>query len=455
MARHSSEIVICGAGILGVSAAYFLAVEHGLRDITLVDPRPPLTLTSDKSTECYRNWWPGPGDAMLRLHNRSIDWLEEFSRRSGNAFHLNRRGYLYVSTAADGPARLEASAREASALGAGELRLHQSYSGTYAAAPPEGWEQQPEGADLLLDRDLILQHFPYLSPDVTAALHVRRAGWLSAQQYGAWLLEQARAAGVQLVEGRVSAVDTAGGAVASVTLDDGSTIPCSTFINAAGPTLADIGQLLGVEIPVYNELHLKASFEDTQGVLPREAPLVICADPQRLEWSKEESEFLAEDPETARLLAHLPAGAHTRPEGGTAAQSLLVLWDVHDEAVEAHYPLEEDPLYTELAIRGLVRIIPAMRNYLERMPRPFVDGGYYTKTRENRPLAGSLPLAGAYVIGAAAGYGIMASAGLAELVAAHISGSDLPDYAPAFDLARYEDADYQAMLADWGESWQL
>ena len=94
MARHSSEIVICGAGILGVSAAYFLAVEHGLRDITLVDPRPPLTLTSDKSTECYRNWWPGPGDAMLRLHNRSIDWLEEFSRRSGNAFHLNRRGYL-------------------------------------------------------------------------------------------------------------------------------------------------------------------------------------------------------------------------------------------------------------------------------------------------------------------------------------------------------------------------
>ena len=33
----------------------------------------PLSLTSDKSTECYRNWWPGPGDAMVRLMNRSID----------------------------------------------------------------------------------------------------------------------------------------------------------------------------------------------------------------------------------------------------------------------------------------------------------------------------------------------------------------------------------------------
>jgi glycine/D-amino acid oxidase-like deaminating enzyme len=455
MPPKQSEIVICGAGILGISAAYFLAVEHGITDITLVDSRPPLTLTSDKSTECYRNWWPGPGDAMLRLHNGSIDWLEEFSRRSGDAFHLNRRGYLYVSTAEDGLARLAAGAWEASALGAGELRLHQSGSRTYAAAPPEGWEDQPEGADLLLDAELIREHYPYLSPDVTAALHVRRAGWLSAQQYGAWLLERARSAGVRLVAGRVAAVETSGGAVSSVTLDDGSTFNCSTFINAAGPYLADVGQLLGAEIPVYNELHLKASFEDAQGVLPREAPLVICADPQTLEWSDEERDFLAEDPQTARLLTELPAGAHTRPEGSAAAQSVLALWDVHDEQVEAQYPLPEDPMYTELALRGLTRIIPGMQAYLERMPRPFVDGGYYTKTQENRPLAGPLPVAGAYVIGAAAGYGIMASAGLAELLAAHITGADLPGYAAAFDLARYQDADYQQLLANWGESWQL
>jgi glycine/D-amino acid oxidase-like deaminating enzyme len=89
------------------------------------------------------------------------------------------------------------------------------------------------------------------------------------------------------------------------------------------------------------------------------------------------------------------------------------------------------------------------------MPRPFVDGGYYTKTRENRPLAGPLPVKGAYLIGAASGYGIMASAGLAELLAAHISGKALPKYAAAFDLARYEDAEYLNLLENWGESWQL
>src|SRR5256886_11256899 len=37
--------------------------------------RSPLSLTSDKSTECYRNWWPGPGDDMVALMNRSIDLL--------------------------------------------------------------------------------------------------------------------------------------------------------------------------------------------------------------------------------------------------------------------------------------------------------------------------------------------------------------------------------------------
>ncbi|MFP3853408.1 MAG: FAD-dependent oxidoreductase, partial [Anaerolineales bacterium] len=49
------SIVICGAGIAGISTAYHLAVEHGISEILLVDERPPLSLTSDKSTECYRN----------------------------------------------------------------------------------------------------------------------------------------------------------------------------------------------------------------------------------------------------------------------------------------------------------------------------------------------------------------------------------------------------------------
>src|SRR3989337_919153 len=97
MGSTSAEVVICGAGIAGVAAAYHLAVRRDVRGVVLVDERPPLPLTSDKSTECYRNWWPGPGDDMVALMNRSIDLLEELARESGNVFRLNRRGYLFAT----------------------------------------------------------------------------------------------------------------------------------------------------------------------------------------------------------------------------------------------------------------------------------------------------------------------------------------------------------------------
>ncbi|MBE2236955.1 MAG: FAD-dependent oxidoreductase, partial [Caldilineaceae bacterium] len=73
MSASTAEVIICGAGIAGIAAAYHLAVKQGVRNVVLVDERAPMSLTSDKSTEAYRNWWPGPDDAMLRLMNRSID----------------------------------------------------------------------------------------------------------------------------------------------------------------------------------------------------------------------------------------------------------------------------------------------------------------------------------------------------------------------------------------------
>ncbi|MCL4257873.1 MAG: FAD-binding oxidoreductase [Anaerolineales bacterium] len=453
MAGKSTEVLICGAGILGISAAYALA-QRGVKDIVIVDERPPLTLTSDKSSECYRNWWPGPGDAMVQLMNRSITLIEERAAACNNMFKLNRRGYLYVTTDPGQTAGLRAAAAEAASLGAGSLREHAGGSASYAPHHAEGFEG-PDGADLLTDAALIRTHFPYLASETAAALHVRRAGWLSAQSYGMWMWEQARAAGVQLVTGRVASVETAGGAVSGMSLADGTQIRASTFINAAGPYLGQVGSLLGLDIPIYNELHLKAAFNDHLAAVGRDAPLVICADEQELPWSEEERAMLAEDAETAWLLDRLPSGAHTRPEGDAAAQSILILWDVHNEKVEPTFPIAEDGLYAETAIRGLGRILPGMRGYLERMPRPSVDGGYYTKTQENRPLAGPLSVPGAYVIGAASGYGIMAAAGLAELLAGHITGAQLPEYAPLFSLERYADPGYQALLANWGESWQL
>lgn len=452
-----AEAVICGAGIAGVSAAYALAVEKGVRNILLVDEGSPLSLTSDHSTECYRNWWPGPGDAMVALMNRSIERMEQLARKSSNTFRMNRRGYLYCTTSLERAAEMEQTGEQISALGAGPLRVHRGRPDdpAYQPAHPEEFEHQPDGADLLLDTALIRRHFPYLAEDLVAALHVRRAGWFSAQQLGMLLLEQAKNSGVKFISGKVTALDLRQERVAAVHLADGERIDTPVFVNAAGPHLQQVSRMLGIELPVYHELHLKLAMRDTLRVLDRSAPLVIWSDPQRLDWSEDEQEFLREEAETQMLLGELPAGIHTRPDGGADSPIILILWEYHTRRKEPAWPIDEDPFYPDVAMRGLARMLPGMRSYLQKAGKPRIDGGYYTKTQENRPLIGKLPIEGAFVIGALSGFGLMASCAAGELLAEHVTGGPLPAYAGAFSLERYSDPVYLKHLETWGVSGQL
>src|SRR5438874_11001916 len=157
MAPTTAEVVICGAGIAGIATAYHLT-RQGVTDVVLVDERPPLSLTSDKSTECYRNWWPGPGPAMVAAMNRSIDLLEDLARESGNVFGLNRRGYLYLTADPPRVPMLVRAADEAAAPGAGPARVHARAGDDYRPAPADGFEAQPTGADVVTDRATIRRH---------------------------------------------------------------------------------------------------------------------------------------------------------------------------------------------------------------------------------------------------------------------------------------------------------
>ncbi len=288
-----------------------------------------------------------------------------------------------------------------------------------------------------------------------AVLHIRRAGWLSAQQLGMYLFQRALQAGVSLIQERVEGVEVRGNRVRTVRLGNGEQLATSVFVNAAGPYLNEVGAMLGVDLPVRSELHLKASISDHLGILPRDIPMIIWGDRQRLDWSPQEQAWLQEDDALHWLLESLPAGAHTRPDGGADSQILLLLWEYNRYDGELIFPPPMDPFFPEIALRGLVKMVPGMRAYLDRLPKPTSDGGYYTKTQENRPLSGPLPVEGAFVLGALSGFGIMASPGLGELLAAHITASPLPAYASAFSFERYEDPDYQQKVSLWGDTWQL
>jgi len=454
MNTSNADVVICGAGIAGVSAAYHLAVKEEVRDVLLVDERAPLTLTSDKSTEAYRNWWPGPGDTMVRFINRSIDLLEALASESGNRFHMNRRGYVFLTSRPEQASVMEKIGQEISNLAAGPLRYHRggAEDPPYPLRMEKGFDPWLSGADLVLAPEMIRKEYPFINHKAIAMLHPRRCGWLSAQQLGMYLLERAKGCGAKFLMGRVAATEAPGGRVERILIQtEGGPVLVSTrsFVIAAGPLLKRAGAMVGVDLPVFNELHGKIAFRDPLGVIPRHVPLMIWTDPITLPWEDEEREDLAASEETKWLLDEFPGGVHFRPEGGQGSTVILALWTYDIKPQEPVWPPVFGAEYGEIVMRGMACMVPGLSSYLQRMSPPLVDGGYYCKTRENRPLIGPLPVTGTFVIGALSGFGIMASMAAGELLAKHVTGKVLPDYAPFFLLSRYEDPEYKRMLANW------
>jgi len=450
----SPKIIICGAGIVGIAAAYQLAVVHGVGNVALVEAGNPLSLTSDKSTEAYRNWWPGPDWQMTAFMDRSIDLIEEVARATDNRVNLNRRGYLFATADAAKIGFLSEMARLAESRGAGAARFHDTPSSPYVPSPERGFDSALNGADVITDRSLIRRHFPYLAPETVAVAHARRAGWLSAQQLGAAMLEAARERGVKLVRGKIVAID-ATDRVRGVTVDRNGArdaLGATHLVLAAGPMQKEMAQMAGIDLPIYAERHHKVSFADTHGV-PRHAPMMIWLDAQYLPWSDDERATLEADDEARWLLQEFPAGVHGRPDG---AHATLVLFNHHGETVEPEFPLPQPPPhYAEIAMRGMSTMVPGLRAYAGKPSRPYVDGGYYVRTSENRPLIGPTPVEGLYVSCGYSGFGVMASCAGGELIARHITNAPLPDYAPAFLLSRYQNPEYISQIDRWGDGGQL
>lgn len=439
----AAQVVVIGAGIAGISAAYDLAVRRSVEGVVIVDPRPPLTLTSDKSTECYRNHWPN--QSMVALMNRSIDLLETVAEESGDAIGLNQRGYLFVTADAHRLQELEAGAEVSSSHGAGPVRHHHE-PGTFGTAP--------DGLDIFHGPQALVDAFPFITHEAVGALYVQRAGWLSAQQLGMWMVDRIRDRGGKLLVDEVAEIEVEQDQVRGVRLGSGATIRCDSAVNAAGPLSPGLAAMVGLDLPISSELHLKVAFHDHLEVIPRDAPMFIWSDRQTIPWDADEARAL-QDAGRAELVDEMPVFCHGRPEGGAGSPYVLALWEYHDDRRAPEWPIPEDPLYTEVVLRGLTTMVPGMSRYLDHLPRSTVDGGYYSKTPENRPLVGPAGPRGFHLMAGMSGFGVMVSAGAADLLGAHVTGESLPDYADAFLLDRYQDPGYLAAMGETTDTGQL
>lgn len=444
----STEVAVIGAGSIGIAVAYYLVRKHGCRNIVLVDPRDPMSLTSAQSGENYRNWWPHP--VMTAFTNDSIALMEEIASETGNRINMTRRGYALITRRAQPDDLIEDLFRGYGADAEKLIRFHRGAGAqaAYLPATSSAWESAPDGVDVLQDKALVRQAFPAYAEDVGTVLHVRRAGSISGQQLGQFMLEYIRAKGGRLLRGKVTAIDAGSPLSLRVATAEGDqTLLAEKVVNAAGPFLKDIGALVGENIDVSCVYQQKIAFEDRDGIVPRNLPFTIDLDGQTLSWTEEERQILADDPATAKLTRMMQGGIHCRPDGADAGKWIKLGWAFNHMPSDPHGPEPIDAQFPDIVLRGASRLQPGLSAYIGKLPRGAHHyGGYYTMTEENWPLIGPMHTQGMFVAGALSGFGTMAACISGELCADWIAGKPKAPYAHMLAPSRYADPGVMAEL---------
>ena len=438
------EILVVGAGIVGIATAYYLCIKYKKASVLLVDSRQPMSFTSAQSGDNYRNWWPHP--TMTAFTNHSIDLMERIASSTSNVMNMTRRGYLLATRSkdiGDLVAELHVGYKDSAA---DSIRIHDAASSTtYIPPDSDDWESAPTGVDVLSSQKLIRQTFPSLSKEVANVIHIRRGGDISGQQLGQYMLEKIRAAGGKRVAASVRSIDIDQGFLVEVEGSGGvERVTADVLVNAAGPFARTLAAAIGVELPVENIYQQKIAFEDKKKAIPRQQPFSIDLDEIEFDWADEEHALLSEDAETAWLTEQLPGGAHCRPEGGDNSCWVKLGWAFNRDVSEPQQDLANEPRmhpqYPEIVMRAAARLNPSLKTYNEDFPTRFSHyGGYYPMTRENWPLIGPLGIDGAFIAGALSGFGSMSACAAGAVCAAWVVGSDLPEYATQLSLARYSD----------------
>lgn len=445
--QHQTQTTIIGAGIAGISAAYYLYKSGKCDSITLIDPREVMSYTTAQSGDNYRDWWPS--DVMTDFCSQSIELMRELAFESDNAIELKHRGYLLAKRRGE----LDSTLKALEAAYPDQIRIHESNHSNYKKANASDWRTHAKGVDVITSQALIKEHYPNLSSDIDHLIHVRNAGDFSSQLMGSYMLSQIPKSSLTRIRGRVVSIERNSGYLLSVEGDNLIQLSTEVLINAAGPFVGEVAEMLGVELPVRNVFQQKLAFEDTLGVVPRDQPFTIDLDPIELQWSDEERAALQQDPNLKWLTQTIAGGAHCRPEGAGRWVKLGWAYNQSVSHAEQHRELIDDANYDanfpEIVLRGASKLNPGLTAYLEQIPTKRSHyGGYYTLTEENWPLIGKLDSHDAYVLGALSGFGCMAACAAGSLIADHIAGNPLPDYAEALSPQRYDNPTIMQQISD-------
>jgi sarcosine oxidase subunit beta len=251
--RERAEIVIIGAGIMGLATAYHLA-RRGVTDITVVDKSYLCGGASGRNGGGVRAQWSS--EANIRLMQQSIQMCRDFASTMKINVWLRQGGYLFLTRTADKARALEASVQLQNECGLSSRML----------TPAEAQKIVPE-----LDTDGILA--ASFNPD---------DGVVFPWPFVWGFAQAAQKLGVEVATVTdVVGFDTQGSKITGVRLQEigprkknGTrpwTIKTNKVLNAAGAWSPEIARLLGVELPNKPHRHEICS---TEPLKPWLKPLV-------------------------------------------------------------------------------------------------------------------------------------------------------------------------------------
>ncbi len=243
--KSSAEIVIIGAGIMGCAIAHALA-ERGTTDIVVLE-RDAIGrgATADAAGGIRQQFSTGTN---VRLATYSVRVWERFKERFDQEINLHQQGYLFLlSNPAEEP------------VFRANLALQQGLG------VPSRWVTPAEIAALnphvLLDD---IYGGTFCPEDGWVDTYSATAGYArAARRLGVQIEEETLVTGIVVSDGRVTAVETAGGLISS-----GLVIIC------AGPQTRAVGKFAGVDIPV-DPIRRMSFITDPFPALPKTLPMTI------------------------------------------------------------------------------------------------------------------------------------------------------------------------------------
>ncbi len=222
MLPKTAGVVVIGGGVMGASTAYHLAAR-GRRDVVLLERAP--FLGSEATGKCAGGIrYQFSTEINVRLSLLSLPMLERFEAELGQSIDLRWPGYLFLLDNERDLATFRANVAMQNRLGVPSRIL--SHAEVAAKVPSLQLDDIIGGAwcarDGLADPNGVVQGY---------AAGVRRQG--------AAIYTGVAVTGIRVQSGRVTAVETTQGAIAT-----------PAVVNAAGPWASQVAALAGVDLPV-------------------------------------------------------------------------------------------------------------------------------------------------------------------------------------------------------------